>query len=130
MTNRKISSFEEVEKWALAHGFKKTSDNVLTAPYGEVSVQIELLIRDIRVSMVSGEQVQRLITAYPGHLHIDENDMLQGAGLFSRFYTNYRDDYRDDPEQAVKPVWFGESVRAMISEHVSNEAEKARISPV
>jgi hypothetical protein len=47
--------------------------------------------------------------------------MLQGAGLFSRFYTHYREDYRERPDQALMPVWFGEKVQAMIAEHIAKE---------
>jgi hypothetical protein len=121
MSDREKLDFEAIEGWALAHGFENSDDNVLSAPYGEGRVQIEFLGRNIRVSLAAHGKEQRLITAHPSRLRIDENDMLHGAGLFSRFYTNYREDYRERGEQALMPVWFGVKVQAMIAEHVASE---------
>ncbi len=121
MSERAKLDFKAIEAWALRHRFEKVRNNLFQAPHGDSRVQIEFLTRDIRVSTVWGEHVQRLITANPKQLHIDENDMLQGAGLFSRFYTFYRDDCRERPDQALMPVWFGEKVRAMIAEHIAKE---------
>ncbi|TLX16548.1 hypothetical protein [Rhizobium sp. MHM7A] len=130
MSDRKTLDFKAIEDWALAHGFHQTPDNNLSARHGEGSVLIEFLSRDLRVSAVRGEHHQRLITAHPKQLHIDENDMLQGAGLFSRFYTSYRDDHRERPESALVPVWFGEKVRAMIAEHIAKEEQETRLTPI
>jgi hypothetical protein len=121
MSDRTKLDFKAVEDWALRHGFEKVGDKLFSAPHGDGKVQIEFLTRDIRVSTVWAEDVQRLLTANPKQLHIDENDMLQGAGLFSRFYTHYREDYRERPDQALMPVWFGEKVQAMIAEHIAKE---------
>lgn len=127
MSEREKLDFEAIEKWALAHGFVKTSDHLLTAPYGPGSVQIEFLIRDIRVWAVCGDHKQRLITARPGQLHIDENEMLQGAGLFSRFYSRYRDDFREKQDDAIMPVWFSDKVKMMVAEHVSLDQKLDRL---
>ena len=116
-------NFKRIEDWALRHGFAKVGEKLFSAPHGEGEVQIEFLTRDIRVSTVWGENVQRILTANPKQLHIDENDMLHGAGLFSRFYTYYRDDYREQPEEALMPVWFGDKVRAMIADHIAKEKQ-------
>jgi hypothetical protein len=130
MPDRKNLDFKAVEEWALAHGFQKARDTLLFAPYGEGRVHIEFLARNIRVSSVWGKHNQRLITTHPKRLHIDENDMLQGAGLFSRFYSSYRDDYRESGEDAVMPIWFGEKVRSMVNEHVADEVAISKRSPV
>ena len=130
MSEREKLDFKAIKDWALRNGFEKTAENLFSAPHGDGKVQIEFLTRDIRVSTVRGEDVSRLLTANPKQLHIDENDMLQGAGLFSRFYAFYREDYREHPEQALMPVWFGEKVRSMIAEHIAEEEKKTRLSPV
>ena len=123
MSERRKVDFKAVEDWALSHGFEKVRHKLFSAPHGDGKVQIEFLTRDLRVSLVWGDNVRRLITANPKQLHIDENDMLQGAGLFSRFYTIYREDYREQPDQALMPVWFGEKVQAMIAEHIAMEKQ-------
>lgn len=130
MPDRINLDFKAIEDWALTHGFQKMPDNKLSAPHGDGSVIIEFLARDIRVSAVRGEHSERLITAHPKQLRVDENGMLQGAGLFSRFYTSYRDDHRERPERALMPVWFGEKVRAMIAEHIAKEDQETRLSPI
>jgi len=121
MSERRELDFKAVEEWALAHGFEKITAKALVAPYGQGSVLIEFLNHHIRVSVIHGEDTQRLVTVPPKLLHIDDNDMLQGASLFSRFYTVYREDYRERPESSLMPVWFGEKVRAMIAEHIAKE---------
>lgn len=114
-----------IEDWALRHGFQKTEGGKLEAPYGEGTVTIELLERNFRVSLQApGHQPRVLVSGHPKGCHIDEQDMLHGAGLFTRFYTHYREDVRDDPENALMPVWFGDDIRAMVAEHVAKEFEK------
>lgn len=122
-------NYKAIEDWALSNGFSiDMRDGRLKAPYGEAEVIIEPLARDFRVVIEHGDHRRVLITATPSKTHLDDNGMLQGAGLFSYFYTRYF----DDGDDGVLPVWFNEQVRALIAEHAPAAKERrapAAVSP-
>ncbi|MCS4089212.1 hypothetical protein [Rhizobium sp. BK176] len=116
-------TYKAIEGWAQSNGFSiDSSDGRLKAPYGEATVVIEPLARDFRVVIEHGDYRHRLITATPSKTYVDDNGMLQGAGLFTYFYTRYFDNGDDE----ILPVWFNKRVRVAIAERAAAARSAAR----
>lgn len=119
-------TYQDIEGWAFANGFSvDEKDGRLKAPYGEAEVIIEPLDRDFRVVMEHAGHRRVLVTVSPSKTHLDDNGMLQGAGLFTYFYTRYF----DEGEDGLLPVWFNKQVREMIAEHAPAADERRGNAP-
>ena len=107
-------AFSDIREWALTNGFAvENGDGRLVAPYGDAKVVIEFLERTFRVAMEHGDHRRVLASPMPSQTQIDDNGMLQGAGLFTYFYTLYF----DMGEDGILPVWFNGKVAEMVADH-------------
>nr|WP_250807461.1 hypothetical protein [Neorhizobium tomejilense] len=120
-------TYGHVEAWAKENGFAiDWTDGRLKAPFRDAVVVIEPMKRDFRVVLEHDGNRRVLMAAVtPSKTHIDENGMLQGAGLFSYFHLLYL----DQGDDGVLPVWFNERVREMIAESEPAARERRGFAP-
>lgn len=96
---------EEVAGWALERGFVAAGERVWSCPYKDGEVRIAALARNLRITFVRGRNEMRLATVPPSRLRIDEDGLLQGAGLSASFLQRCRC-------AADVPPWYPEEAAA------------------
>lgn len=89
--------------WALRRGFQENDDGMLVAPYRESEIQLVLTDKSLKTTWVANGEVIWKLNGRMSVLFIDQFDMLHGAGLFSNFYSLFR-------ENGVRPVWFSDEL--------------------
>jgi len=97
---------EQLRDWALRRGFMTNDQGVLVAPYGDIEIHITVRKNDIAVGKVWQGKMNVLAKGPIRKdvlLYLDQFDMVHGIGLFTRFYSEFR-------ENGVRPVWFSDAL--------------------
>lgn len=95
---------DQVAEWALTHGFTWAEDNVLVTPYKDTEIHIILRTREIKVTITKDGQEHRLGGGHPSHMFIDDDGVLQGAGLSNSFLARFCRAIED------VPPWYPDAV--------------------
>lgn len=96
-----------VRSWALRRGFSDAGDGTLSIPYDGWNVALNIRAGVIEVLHVQGGRSSKVFDNMIANLHLDQFDMLHGAGLFSRYNLIYRED-------GVRAPWFSEAFMAAL----------------
>jgi hypothetical protein len=97
---------DELRAWALRRGFAANDQGVLVAPYGDIEIHIVVKKNDITVGKVWQGKMNILAKGpilKDVLLYLDQFDMVHGIGLFTRFYSDFR-------ETGERPVWFSDAL--------------------
>lgn len=109
-------TMDQVADWALSRGFAWESERVLAAPYKEATVRIELLARNLRVSIAAPDgRTLKIASPHPSRLHVNQHGVLEGAGLSASFAQRLR-------SRADAPPWFTESYCDAVLGHLERGA--------
>jgi len=92
---------EEVKAWALDNGFTERPDGRLATDHDGTVVAIEFTGRNVRVLQTLGDKHRTIISAHPGHAHVNEFGVLEGLGLSASFLTSSH-----GKTDAVPPPWM------------------------
>jgi hypothetical protein len=106
---------EQLMEWALRRGFVMNNKS-LVARYADMEIHILAKKNDITVSKVRDGKANILAKGPIRKdvlLYLDQFDMVHGIGLFTRFYSNYR-------EKGERPVWFSDA----LIEHMNMPPQK------
>jgi len=117
----------DVADWAISRGFVWVGGRVLSIPYKDGAVCLELMARNLRVVARCRGRETRLSTVSPSRLHIDADGVLQGAGLSNSFLQRCH-------SAADVPPWYPEAAAAkarawLDSIHAPTSAPRTETTP-
>jgi hypothetical protein len=93
---------EAIRSWAIRRGFSPADSGMLSIPYADGEVALRIDGGRIEVLHVQSGKSSKVFDNVVKNLHLDQFDMLHGAGLFSRYNVIFRED-------GLRPPWFSEA---------------------
>lgn len=104
----------QVAEWAIGRGFSRRDGDMLAISFGGAEVILTPMTRNLRVTLRRGEQETLLASVPPARLFIDEDGVLQGAGLSNSFLMRFCRSADDVPPWYPEPAAV--KVRALLED--------------